>query len=127
MLEKVRVLGVVQHLLMIRDSQIQVITSGAGLVESLTYFCAYTVNGRTRVAIAELGMSSGILTCESDFIETHVYKCHRIYLIDSLGHEFRLSDTSSRDQVCFIEQIDVEGTVQPSLIPKDATYDNLLL
>ena len=103
MQEKVRVLGVVQNLLMIRDSSIQVITSGTGLVDTLSYFCAYIINSKTRVAMAELDINTGILTCDTDFIDTKDSRCHKIYLIDSLGNEFKLSDSSNNDQVCFIE------------------------
>ena len=53
--------------------------------------------------MAELDIDSGILTCDTDFIDTNDSSCHKIYLIDSLGNEFKLSDLSNKDQVCFIE------------------------
>ena len=123
MLERIRILGLKMNLLKMKDDVLQVIVYGDGLIADLDYFCGYTVNGRTRITPAVVDFETKVLTCQTDFIQTRLYRCHKVFVLDSNGNEFHMDGASRLDEVCFIEQIDIEGHIHPHLIPRDATYE----
>ena len=122
--ERVRFIGLVKNLLKVKENSIEIITYGNGLTVELDYFCAYRINSKTRFTEAVVDYSTNRLTCQTNFIQTKLFRCFKIFIVDSLGNEFKLDKSDSReDEVCFIEQLDIEGRIEPYFIPKDATYD----
>lgn len=107
-------------MLKIRETDIQIVTNGTGLVEGIDYFCVYDVGARTRITPATVDYDTKVLTCSTAFVSTYQHRCISFYIVDSLGNEFRYDDGSStQDEACFIESLDIQGHIVPHLIPQD--------
>ena len=107
-------------MLKIRETDIQILTYGDGLVEGVDYFCVYEVNSRTRITPAAVDYTSKVLTCSTAFVSTYQHRCISFHIVDSLGNEFKYEEESSiQDEACFIESLDIQGRIKPHLIPQD--------